>query len=86
MPLQKINLAPYGEEVERGLSNERPRLNHAVMARAFYDYEGRRYSTLFMRDAEVTFDFLGRPYRPSGFVREVIDVLTEHLYCPGPHG
>lgn len=84
MALKKVNLAPYGEEVERGLSNERPRLNSAVMARAFYDYEGRRYSTLFMRDAETTFDFLGRPYRPTGFVREVVDVLTEHLYCPGP--
>jgi hypothetical protein len=79
-----VDLTPYGLEVERGLQNERPRLNDAVMARAFYDYEGRRYSTLFMRDAETTFDFLGRPYRPSGFVREVVDVLTEHLYCPGP--
>jgi hypothetical protein len=84
MPTKPVNLKPYGEEVERGLSNERPRLNHAVMARAFYDYEGRRYSTLFTRDAETTFDFLGRPYRPSGFTREVVDVLTEHLYCPGP--
>ena len=86
MPDKKkpVDLTPYGQEVERGLSNERPRLNNAVMARAFYDYEGRRYATLFMRDAETTFDFLGRPYRPSGFTREVVDVLTEHLYCPGP--
>jgi len=80
----KIDLRPYGLEVERGLQNERPRLNDAVMARAFYDYEGRRYATLFQRDAETVFDFLGRPYRPAGFVREVVDVLTEHLYCPGP--
>jgi hypothetical protein len=84
MPTKPINLTPYGLEVERGLSNERPRLNSAVMARAFYDYQGRRYATLFMRDAETTFDFLGRPYRPTGLIREVIDVLTEHLYCPGP--
>jgi hypothetical protein len=84
VPKQPTDLTQYGLEVERGLQNERPRLNDAVMARAFYDYEGRRYATLFMRDAETTFDFLGRPYRPSGFVREVVDVLTEHLYAPGP--
>jgi hypothetical protein len=84
MPQKPVSLKPYAQEVERGLPNERPRLNSAVMARAFYDYQGRRYSTLFTRDAENTFDFLGRPYRASGLVREVVDVLTEHLYCPGP--
>ncbi len=84
MTTQQINWSDYAEEVERGLSAEQPELDDALERQAFYDYQGARYERLFKRDAESSFDFQGRPHRPSGFLRECIEILCEHVYCPGP--
>jgi hypothetical protein len=78
------SLEQYREEVESGLPNERRDMDQAAERQAFFDYEGFRYEKHFRRDAESSFDFQGRSHRPSGFLRECIEVLCEHLYCPGP--
>lgn len=70
-------------EVEAGLPNEKHRLAEALENRAFYNHDEDRY--LPRHDAESEFDFQGRPRRRSGFLRQVVDILTEHLYCPGPN-
>lgn len=72
------------QEVETGLQNEQHRLNDATMGQAFYDYEGKRFMSVFLKDAETPFDYLQRPYRASGLAHEAVDILTDHLYCPGP--
>ena len=56
------------------------------MGQAFYDYEGKRFMQVFLRDAETPFDYVQRPYRASGLRHEAVDILTDHLYCPGPSG
>ena len=71
-------------EVESGLRHEQLRLNGARVAQDFYDWDDKKYQNLYGRDAENTFDYRFRSHRTSGLTREVIDVLTEHLYCPGP--
>jgi hypothetical protein len=79
-----IDLRPYAAEVERGLPNEIVRMDEALERQAFYDYDGFRYEKYFRRDAESSFDFAGRSHRGSGFLRECVDKLTEHVYSPGP--
>lgn len=79
-----INLAPYGTAIEGGLSNALGDLDAAVERQNFFDYAGEQWSSRFQRDAESAFDYKGRGHRPSGFLRECVDVLCEHLYCPGP--
>ncbi len=79
-----VDLTPYAQEVERGLPNERQHLAAAEQRQNFFDYDGDRWESLFKRDAESSFDFQGRPHRPSGFLRMCVEVLTEHLYSPGP--
>jgi hypothetical protein len=80
-----VNLAPYGREVEQQLPLQAPDLRDAMERQAFYDFDADRYATTrFKRDAESSFDFEGRPHPQSGFTRECVDVLCEHLYCPGP--
>src|SRR5580693_6641158 len=79
-----IDLAAYGREVERGLPCERTHLDAALERQNFFDFEGSRWESKFKRDAESSFDYQGRPHRPSGFLRECVEILTEHLYCPGP--
>jgi hypothetical protein len=81
---KRVDLTPYGLEVERGLSNERPEMDAATERQNFYDYEGERWESKFKRDAESSFDYQGRPHRPSGFLRQCVEILCEHLYCPGP--
>src|ERR1700752_4676269 len=76
-----LNLDTYAAEVESGLPNEKAHLDSALENQAFYDREGERY--LPQRDAESTFDFMGRPKRQSGVTHEVVEVLTENLYSPG---
>jgi len=78
------SLQPFAEEIESGLPNERTGLDDALKRQAFFDYDGFRYEADFKRDAESSFDFAGRPHRPSGFLRECVEILTEHLYSPGP--
>jgi hypothetical protein len=81
---KSVNLTPYGEEAERGLSNEQPDINAATERQNFWDYEGERWESKFKHDAESSFDYQGRPHRPSGFLRQCVETLCEHLYCPGP--
>lgn len=82
--LKAIDLAPYGSEVEKGLQNEKNLLDAAMERQNFYDYDGERWESKFKRDAESSFDYQGRPHRPSGFLRQCVEILCEHLYCPGP--
>ena len=56
----------------------------ALERQAFYDYEGLRYERHFRRDAETTFDFVGRSKRIGGFLRQCVEKLCAHLYSPGP--
>lgn len=79
-----INLTPYGEECIAGLPNAKQDIDAALKRQAYYDYDGFRYEADYKRDAESSFDFQGRPHRPSGFLRECIDILTEDVYAPGP--
>ena len=79
-----VSIDALGELVMGGLECGRDRRDRATRNAAFWDYDGDRYADYFRRDAESSFDYQGRPHRESGFSREVIEVLTEHLYCPGP--
>lgn len=72
------------EDVEKGLASQEHRLNSAAMAQGFWDFDGKRYMSQFMRDAETPFDYVMRPYRMSGLTRQIVEIITEHLYCPGP--
>jgi hypothetical protein len=78
------DLSLYRSEVEAGLPNEAPAMDEALERQAFFDYDGFRYERRFRRDAESSFDFAGRSHRASGFLRECIEILCEHLYSPGP--
>lgn len=72
-------------EIRGGLKCARQELDEAREAQAFYDFEGERYAAWrFAREAESPADQQMRPYRPSGFTREIVEVLCEHLYSPGP--
>lgn len=79
-----IDVAAIAEEVAKGLPCGKDRRDRAARNAAFWDYDGERYCDYFRRDAEGAWDQQGRPHRESGFSREVIEVLTDHLYCPGP--
>lgn len=79
-----IDLGPYAREVERGLQNEKNGLDAAMERQNFFDYDGERWESKFKRDAESSFDYQGRPHRPSGFLRQCVEILCEHMYCPGP--
>jgi len=79
-----VNLEPYRKEVEGGLSNESKQMDLAMERQDFYDYKGGHWEKYFRRDAETSWDFQGRSKRSSGFLRECIDKLTQHLYSPGP--
>jgi hypothetical protein len=72
------------EDVERGLQSQQHRLDSAAMAQAFWDYDGKKLMTLFLREAETPFDYIARPYRMSGLCRQIVEILCEHLYSPGP--
>ncbi len=76
------SLDRYAEEVMAGLPNEKRDLDCALENQAFYDRDAERYLT--RREAESDFDYMGRPKSQSGLTAECVDVLTEHLYAPGP--
>jgi hypothetical protein len=78
------DLSAIYEDVEKGLASQEHRLNDCALAQAFWDYRGKRFMQVFLRDAETPFDFVQRPYRAGGMVRETITTLCEHLYSPGP--
>jgi hypothetical protein len=78
------DLTAIDEDVEKGLASQQHRMDAAAMAQAFWDYDGRKLMPLFMREAETPFDFQLRPYRMSGLCRQIVEILCEHLYSPGP--
>lgn len=78
------NLQLICEDVEHGLSSQSHRLNAAAMAQGFWDYQGKTFMSVAMRDAETPFDYVQRQYRSSGLCRQIIEILCEHLYSPGP--
>ena len=78
------NLDAINADVEKGLTSQSHRLNAAAMAQGFWDYAGKQFMSVFMRDAETPFDYVQRQYRMSGLCRQIIEILCEHLYSPGP--
>jgi Phage portal protein, SPP1 Gp6-like len=77
-------LSAIYDDVEKGLAAQQHRLNDCAMSQAFWDYRGKRFMQVFLRDAETPFDFVARPYRMAGLVRQIVTILCEHLYSPGP--
>jgi hypothetical protein len=84
MPKPPVNLKPFADECEAGLPNAKTDIDGAMKRQAFFDYDGFRYEADFKRDAESSFDYQGRSHRPSGFLRQCIEILTEDVYAPGP--
>jgi hypothetical protein len=78
------DLSAIYDDVEHGLASQEHRLNDCALAQAFWDYRGKRFMQVFLRDAETPFDFVQRPYRMAGLVRQIVTILCEHLYSPGP--
>ena len=74
------------DEVSGGLQSEvtKGRMDRAQKARDFYNFDGQRHWDEFANDAETPIDYIARKYRESGFTREAVDVLCEHVYAPGP--
>jgi hypothetical protein len=72
------------DDVEKGLTSQEHRLNNAALAQGFWDYDGKKFMSVFMRDAETPFDYVQRPYRMAGLCRQIIEILCDHLYSPGP--
>ena len=72
------------EDVELGLKSQQERLHRAAVAQGMYDYDGKQFMQLFLRDAETPFDYVARPYRESGLTRQLVEILCAHLYSPGP--
>ncbi len=72
------------EDVSLGLKSQTERLDAAAMAAGFWDYEGKRFMAVFLRDAETPFDYVARPYRQAGLTRQLVEILCAHLYSPGP--
>ena len=69
-------------EVQAGLPHERERIGEALRNLDYYHLDNERY--LEMREAESPYDYAQRPKRTLPLTREVIEVLSEHLYNPGP--
>jgi hypothetical protein len=78
------DLTKIHDDVEKGLASQEHRLNNAALAQGFWDYDGKKFMSVFMRDAETPFDYVQRPYRMSGLCRQIIEILCDHLYSPGP--
>jgi hypothetical protein len=77
-----VNIADVELEVLKGLANERPRLNDALRAVDYYALRNEKY--IPRRDAESEQDYADRPKKYLPFCRRVVQVLTKHLYSPGP--
>jgi hypothetical protein len=80
IPIQKLV-----EEVEKGLSTEaQGRMDEAQEAIDFYAYRGRQHMADCLTDGAIAPHYKPRPYRCSGLTRQIVNVLTDHLYSPGP--
>lgn len=69
-------------EVLAALPNESQRMLDAKVNEDFYNLRNMWY--IEKREAETDYDFEYRPKRYSKITRRVIEVLTAHLYNPGP--
>jgi hypothetical protein len=81
----KIDINMLVREVESGLSTHpKERIDEARRRLCYYNNDAKHYMADFQNDAEASWDYTKRPHRQVGFSRQAVDVLTEHLYCPGP--
>lgn len=76
------SLREIEDEVRAGLPGEADRMDCALANEDFYAMRQARH--LEKHPDETPEDFAARPKRYRRFVRQVVDVLTEHLYSPGP--
>lgn len=70
------------QEIRSGLPSERERLTAALRNLDYYNLENERY--IAIREAESPYDYRNRPKRTLPIVRQVIGIMAEHLYNPGP--
>ncbi len=75
-------LARCEAEVLAGLANERGRLYSARVCSDYYALENAKH--LPRREAESSADYYDRPKKIIPFARRVVQVLSKHLYSPGP--
>ncbi len=59
-------------------------MEEARRAIAFYQFDGLQFMGERLVDSQGQFDGGRRPYRASGLVHEITNVLTDHLYASGP--
>lgn len=71
-----------GVEVAAGLPNEQGRLGEARINCDYYNGENEGY--IERREAETAADYAARPKRCLLITQRVVDILTSHLYNPGP--
>jgi hypothetical protein len=76
------SLGTYADQVESGLPAVKPLIDLCIESRAFYNLDAQQYHQ--QRPSESSFDWVHRKYRQSGFTRQCVDILCQHLYCPGP--
>ncbi len=76
------SIADLENEIRAGLPNESRRVAEAQRNMDYYNLENERY--IPMREAESPYDYRNRPKRALPLVREVIGILADHLYNPGP--
>jgi hypothetical protein len=80
-----LDIAKVVAEVEKGLETEaKQRMGEAQDALDFYNYRGQMHMTESLAENEGAIGSVKRRFRPSGLVREIANVLTQHLYNPGP--
>jgi hypothetical protein len=70
------------EEVEAGLHTRRREREHAGKNLDYFNLENEKY--IRQRPAEDPQDYSDRPKRTSGMTRRAVELLTDHLYNPGP--
>src|SRR4051794_34378218 len=76
------NLELYEREVASGLPNQQAAFSEAMRNQALYDLDAIQY--IPTRGSESSLDYEERPKRECGLTREVVDILCDHLYAPGP--
>lgn len=71
-----------GAEIAKGLPNEQHRIMEALTNLDYF--EGRNEQHIEIRPGEDPEDFARRPKRFLRVVTRVVELLTSHLYNPGP--
>ncbi len=80
--LDERTLQAIEKEILAGLPNEQERIGVALKACDYYQLRGAQW--IPYREAEQDYDYQLRPKKSLPFTRRVVDVLTKHLYGPGP--